>query len=189
MCGWILNQVWIPNCWLKMTSVVFQHDAALPWTDSAYEANCSRGSSRRGELPGTTHLASSLEKFYWTAKYSYHWSAWLHKSRNRVCLHASSYSQVLKMCQLVFSAWEMPWNIVARLSCFIFHNNSIRLMLFLQQIHCVILINSSLLEWVCFCFSKIWDGGFGCKGGGWLSTHTHSEAGRGLWSPWALIAL
>lgn len=53
-------------------------------------------------------------------------------------------------------------------------------MLVLQQIHCVILINSSFLEWVCFCFSKIWDGGFGYKGGGWLSTHTHSEAERGL---------
>lgn len=53
-------------------------------------------------------------------------------------------------------------------------------MLFLQQIHCVILINASLLEWVCFCFSKIWDGGFGYKRGGWLSTHIHSEARRGL---------
>lgn len=57
------------------------------------------------------------------------------------------------MCQLVFSAWEMPWNIVARLSCFISHNNSIRLMLFLQQIHCVVLIDSSLLEFV-FVFQK-----------------------------------
>lgn len=73
-------------------------------------------------LPDTTHLASSLEKYYWCTKYSHRWSIWLHKSRNCVCLCSSSYSRVVKMCQLVFSAWEMPWNTVARLSSFISHN-------------------------------------------------------------------
>lgn len=182
---WILNQVWIPNCCLKWLPKSFTRTQPFNKKMVQMKQTALVTVQSWDDSPRHHTFGFISGKVLLNYKINRHWSIGLHKSRSCVCLGSSSYVQVLKMCQVVFWAWGMPWYFVARLSLLISHNNFIKHMLFAA--HSLCHFDLLLPPW--FFFPKIRGRGFRWKRRRVVHPQPHGSREKLAGLFWALVLI